>query len=78
MEICYDQGCNDIGVVIATKLRAVKDFKAVLLSLAPTLVNTRVTEMFEISFCLLVLFSSCCTSSSLGQRPYRGSKKRGG
>ena len=20
MEICYDQGCNDIGVVIATKL----------------------------------------------------------
>ena len=21
MDICYDQGCNDIGVVIATKLR---------------------------------------------------------
>ena len=30
--------------------------KAVLLSLAPTLVNVRVTEMFEFSICLLVIF----------------------
>ena len=34
---------------------AAKIFKAVLLSLAPTLVNVRVTEMFEFSICLLVI-----------------------
>ena len=32
-------------------------FKAILLSLALTLVNLRVTEMFEFSICLLVIFS---------------------
>ena len=54
------------------KLSYLKMFKAILFSLAPTpLVHVSVTEIFEFSTYLLVVFSSCCTRSFLqwGKEP---------
>ena len=48
-------------------------------SLAPTLVNVRVTELFEFSMYLLVFFILCCTFCSSGwvKDPIVGIKRRG-
>ena len=52
MEICYDQVCNDIGVVIATKLRHYLFYLQQYLSALGTVLPKSFTRAFSSNSCL--------------------------
>ena len=52
IKICYDQGCNDIGVVIATKCRHYLFYLQQYFSVLGTVLPKPFTEAFSYNSCL--------------------------